>query len=66
MSHHAARVRFWSRMASLLSLGRIEWRPDEEGGWFCTVEHVGVPHIARGRTGADALKELVLFARRVR
>jgi len=63
---HSSRLRFWSRMAWMLGLGQIEWRADEDGGWFCTAQRVGVPCIARGRTGADSLKELVLFARRIR
>jgi len=63
---HSARIRFWSRMADLLGIGRITWRPDENGGWFCFAERIGVPHVARGSSGADALKELVLFARKVR
>ena len=63
---HPARLRFWSRMAWLLGLGQITWRADDDGGWFCYASKLGIPHIARGATGADALKELVVMARRLR
>lgn len=63
---HPARMRFWGRMADLLGLGRVTFRADEAGGWFAYAEKVEVPHVARGKTAADALKELVVFGRRVK
>lgn len=66
MSTHGARLRFWGRAADFLKLGLITWRPDGSGGWFCFASNIGVPHVARGITAADALAELVGFARKIR
>jgi hypothetical protein len=66
ISKHGTRLRFWARAADLLGLGLITWRPDDDGGWFCFASQIGVPHVARGSTAADALRELVKFARKIR
>jgi hypothetical protein len=66
MNTHGARLRFWGRLADDLGLGLITWRPDDiRGGWFCFASNIHVPHVARGVMAADALAELVRFARKV-
>lgn len=66
MNIHSARLRFWGKAADALGLGLVTWRPDDiRGGWFCFASNITVPHVARGVTAADAIAELVRFARKV-
>lgn len=50
--------------ADLLGLDVLTWAENEDG-WRCTSSALKVPHLAAGRTMAEALDELVRFAWRV-
>lgn len=49
--------------ADALGLG-ITWRATPSG-WRCRARQLNVPHLAEGPTMADALEELLRFARKV-
>jgi hypothetical protein len=49
-----------------MGLGLVTWKQDKAGGWACFAANVGVPCVAVGPTGRDALDELVRFAKAVR
>jgi hypothetical protein len=51
--------------ADAMGLGLISWRPVADG-WRCFAANVGVPCVAVGTTGVEALAELCRFARVLR
>jgi hypothetical protein len=51
-----------------LLMGIVTFRPDEDGdGWYCFCSDPPEPHVARGRTGKEAMVKLLKWiqARRV-
>lgn len=55
---HRWRMRFWGKVADKLGLGEVVFRL-VDGTWYATAD----TRIARGPTGADALKQLCIYAR---
>ncbi len=49
--------------ADAMGLG-VSWRATDKG-WRCTAKQLKIPHRAEGPTMADALDELLRFARKV-